>query len=155
MPTSQQAVQQLGAGVVGCTAPTGGGAAGVVAWALAHLGIPYQWGGCLAGVPSCGSAQQLRQDGFLRLLQRGVVVRRAGSDPPYGRRAVARRDAGARRPGATWGPIFSEFAADGPHHVMIVVTPGNPGVAAEEPRTGDVSKTISYTGGGVSFGRPR
>ncbi len=26
-----------------------------VRWALAHRGIPYQWGGCLHGVPSCGS----------------------------------------------------------------------------------------------------
>ena len=154
MPTAQQAVQQLGAGVAGCAPATGGGAAGVVAWALAHLGIPYQWGGCLAGVPSCGSPSSSgRMDcsGFSSAawwFGAQVAIPRTAAEQW---RAATPVPAGQEQPGDL---IFSEFAADGPHHVMIVVTPGNPGVAAEEPRTGDVSKTISYSEASVTFGRP-
>jgi hypothetical protein len=36
---------------------------------------------------------------------------------------------------------------------MVVKVPGDPGVALEEPSTGDVSKEISYSRSGNTFGR--
>ncbi len=137
-------------------ADTGG--SGAVTWALGHLGIPYLWGGCYPGVPSCGRGsgpadQKVPSDcsGF----SSAAVWFGAGISIP--RTAAAQY---AALPGVAAGQeksgdlLFSEFGPGGPGHVMIVVTPGDPGLAVEEPHTGDVSKTIPYHRSGVTFGRP-
>jgi cell wall-associated NlpC family hydrolase len=151
MPTGQQAVQQLG---TGSCASSPSGASGVVAWALAHLGIPYLWGGCLAGVPSCGapsSSGRMHCSGFSSAawwFGAQVAIPRTAAEQW---RAATPVPAGQEQPGDL---IFGEFGPAGPGHVMIVIMPGNPGVAAEEPHTGDVSRTTSYSEGGASLGRP-
>jgi cell wall-associated NlpC family hydrolase len=157
LAAARQAVAQLGDAGAGCADSTPGGGSGgqgAVTWALAHLNIPYLWGGCLEGVPSCGvpSPSGLMDcSGYTSAawwFGAHVTLPRTSQEQW---RAAAPIPAGQEQPGDL---IFSEFGVDGPGHVMIVVTPGNPGVAAEEPHTGDVSKTISYTEKNVTFGRP-
>jgi cell wall-associated NlpC family hydrolase len=137
------------------TQPTQGesasiGALGAVNWAVSHLNIPYLWGGCLSGVPSCSVPTDPNMDcsGFTSAAwwygAHIAIPRTAAMQYNFAHKITP----GTEQPGDL---VFMEFGQNGPGHVMIVI--GN-GKAAEEPQTGDVSKVISYSGiSGMTFGR--
>lgn len=129
-------------------APGSGSGSEAVTWALAHLGIPYLWGGCLAGVPACSAPTDPRMDcsGF------------TSAAWWFGAGVTLPRTSGEQIAAATPVPPGAEQPGDlihRPGHIMLVVTPGDPGVAVTMPQTGDVSKVTKYNRTGHTFGRPQ
>jgi cell wall-associated NlpC family hydrolase len=115
--------------IVGSTLPNG--AVGeMLKIALSQQGKPYLWGGIGPSAFDCSGLV------VYSWLEAGFPIRVRTSEEMYG---VSDRVApGTEQPGDL---LFTEFAAAGPGHVMIVVKPG---VAVEAPQTGDVVKIVNY-----------
>jgi tape measure domain-containing protein len=105
----------------------------VKAWVMAHLGIPYLWGGNGPRYDCSSFTQHAMAAG-------GVRIPRTAHE----QQAFARSIGGGLKPGDLG---FNGMPA---HHVMLFM--GN-GQWAEAPHTGDVTKIISNTGGFTNYGR--
>jgi cell wall-associated NlpC family hydrolase len=115
--------------VAGAMLPTGI-VSDMLSVARRQLGEPYVWGGTGPNFFDCSGLV------VYSWLQVGHPLAVRTSEQMY--QVSTEIPAGQEQPGDL---LFGHFDADGPGHVMIVVTPG---VAIEAPHTGDVVKIVDY-----------
>jgi cell wall-associated NlpC family hydrolase len=136
--------QTIQVSTVGCGQTVGqpissGTVGSMLQTAVSELGKPYVWGATGPDSFDCSGlvVYAWRHNGH------PLTVRT--SQQMY--QVSARVAPGSEQPGDL---LFSEFAADGPGHVMIVVRPGT---AVEAPHTGDVVKIVPYDPNAWTIGR--
>jgi peptidoglycan DL-endopeptidase CwlO len=126
--------------VVGSEMPTGI-VSDMLGVARHQLGEPYVWGGTGPNFFDCSGlvVYSWAQVGHPLAVRTSEQMYRVSDEIP----------AGQERAGDL---LFGHFDADGPGHVMIVVTPGT---AIEAPHTGEVVRIVNYDVSDWTIGRFR